>query len=149
MRFDCMAIGALAAWMLFTNSRWLKLVYAPVVQIISIILLMATAVFDLTFPLDDITFSTLCAVLMLNVSSNPKSLLKLEWRGSKIAGNLTYGIYVWHYIILGILVKSFDGLALTVLVIVITVVVAALSYRYIEKPILGLKDRIKPRLAHA
>jgi peptidoglycan/LPS O-acetylase OafA/YrhL len=63
-------------------------------------------------------------------------------------GTISYGIYLWHPIVAGMIVawhtqvlRIHNGLIFTVLEIVASVAVAALSWHAFEKPILRWKDR--------
>ncbi len=146
IRFECMAVGALAAWLVVKQSRWLYVLYHPAVQIAVILLLLSMVMADMVVPLYDLTFSTLVAIFLLNISTNRRSLVRLEWPWSKAAGDLTYGIYVWHYPVVRVLeangVPESSRLIPTVLV---TLALAFLSYRFFERPFLRLKDRFEPR----
>ncbi len=65
-------------------------------------------------------------------------------------GEISYGIYCWHGIILTFLYKGLELKKIgfgkegnAILAFVITVAVATLSYRFVEKPFLKLKSRFK------
>ena len=58
-------------------------------------------------------------------------------------GRRSYGIYLWHYPIFGLL--SASGLAFPVAVVlsvVLSFAIPALSYRYVERPFLGMKRQL-------
>lgn len=62
-------------------------------------------------------------------------------------GEISYGIFAIHLFVMGVLFRALDivpftGNFLTILVLdlVITIVLAGLSYRYFERPILGFKN---------
>jgi hypothetical protein len=63
----------------------------------------------------------------------------LGWRPLRWIGIRSYGIYLWHWPVFMVsrpqLDVSLEGLPLVVLRLAITVVVAELSYRYVERPI--------------
>lgn len=142
MRFECMAVGALMAWVVVTRSRWLFVFQHRAVEVAALFGLGSIALFGLqVYPIHDFFFAALAAIFLLNISTNPKSILKLEYRWSKPAGDLTYGIYVWHLVVIWLMALLFTGHTLSVAAIIGTLAVAGLSYRFIEKPILGLKNR--------
>ena len=59
----------------------------------------------------------------------------LGWAPLAYVGKISYGLYLWHYLFI------WSGLAWPV-VVVVSLVVASLSYRYLEAPFLRLKDRM-------
>ena len=75
--------------------------------------------------------------------------LELGWM--KYLGKISYGLYVYHFILISFINRFFnDTLPLTyeqnqilsaVPAFIATVLVAGLSFKYIEKPIINLKDR--------
>ncbi len=61
----------------------------------------------------------------------------LRWSPLAYIGRISYGIYLWHYLLI------WWGLPWPV-VVGISVLVASLSYALIERPFLRLKDRLRP-----
>lgn len=58
-------------------------------------------------------------------------------------GTISYGIYLWHYPILYVLRSlGIGGFAGAIAGVVLTMVASELSFRFVEAPILRLKDRI-------
>jgi peptidoglycan/LPS O-acetylase OafA/YrhL len=59
-------------------------------------------------------------------------------------GVLSYGLYLWHYVVLSALgmMGYKPGLTMTIAAALISYVTAYLSYRFVEQPILQLKARI-------
>ena len=149
MRFECMAVGALAAWLIVSKSRWLFVVYHRVIEVMAIGLLILLTLFNvsLSLPFYDLIFSIVVAVFLVNISTNPRPILRLEWSWSKAAGELSYGIYIWHFPILWFFTTILSGLPLLLATVVGTLIVAWGSYRFIEKPMLGLKDRFQHKPA--
>lgn len=80
--------------------------------------------------------------------------LELSWM--KYLGKISYGLYVYHFVLIYFASRINDFSPLTyeqnqmivaVPVFAMTVLLAALSYKYIEKPILNLKDKYFPSSA--
>lgn len=65
----------------------------------------------------------------------------------RYVGRRSYGLYLWHYPIFVVMNDSFDGNLVLKLVVGFTLpfVVAELSYRWVERPFLRLKDRVGRR----
>ncbi len=93
-------------------------------------------------------------LLILNVAGNPGKRINLEQPFLMYLGAISYGIYMYHMLVdyclrllfpkLNVLHLPKAGLIMLYyfLLVSITLVVAAFSYRYIEKYFLSLKDRL-------
>ena len=63
--------------------------------------------------------------------------IPLENRLAAYVGRISYGLYLWHYLLLGLAeVHGLHGLGRDLVVLVVTFGAAALSYRFVEAPIL-------------
>jgi peptidoglycan/LPS O-acetylase OafA/YrhL len=61
-------------------------------------------------------------------------------------GVISYGIYLWHYPILYVLRSvGLGGWPLLLVGLVTTLAVCEVSWRFVEQPVLRLKERIRPR----
>ncbi|MBN8633867.1 MAG: acyltransferase [Anaerolineae bacterium] len=139
-RFECMAIGGLAAWMVYTRHSALQLIYSRVFQWTAVAIIGLFAVVDQSIA--GWVFSVPAAILIVNVATNPKALLVrvLEWRPLRTLGDWTYSAYIYHYP-LQFALKSVVPSAYMLPVLAISAFAfAGLSYRWFEKPLLGLKD---------
>ncbi len=154
-RFDCMAIGAIFAVFLKRQSRpalWLLL--RNTTLLLALLLLARLYLTGFHLPVVGPTvWGFLFAVVILNVAANPRSFLKLRWRWTSYLGRISYGLYVYHPFAIVMTAKAvaafFDpasvpfagSLALTLATGLVSVGISALSYRYYEAPVLGLKKR--------
>lgn len=90
-----------------------------------------------------------CAVIIYSVVKHGLFNRFLEWSPLRYLGKISYGLYVYHLPIVwfAIRVRDFgveDPFAKPVIALTSflgTLLVASLSYRYLEKPLLNLKDR--------
>jgi peptidoglycan/LPS O-acetylase OafA/YrhL len=79
----------------------------------------------------------------------------VDWRPFKYVGEVSLSAYLWHFPVLIVLGRlgwmagdSVAGMLRNVaLVLVVTLVLASVTYRYIEKPSLALAKRYEPRPA--
>lgn len=79
----------------------------------------------------------------------------VDWRPFKYVGEVSLSAYLWHFPVLIVLGRlgwmagdSLGGMVRNVaLVLIVTVLAASVTYRYIEKPALALAKRYKPRSA--
>jgi peptidoglycan/LPS O-acetylase OafA/YrhL len=73
--------------------------------------------------------------------------LEAKWipRQAIYLGKISYGLYIWHIIAIWIVELVLGGIApsiaLPVIALIATVVIAWASYRWLEKPFLALKER--------
>lgn len=139
-RFECMAIGGLAAWMVYTRHAALRLIYSRVFQWTALVLIAIFAVVDR--PIAGWVLSVPVAILIVNLATNSRAVLLrfLEWRPLRTLGDWTYSAYIYHYP-LQFALKSVVPSAYMLPVLAISAFAfAGLSYRWFEKPLLGLKD---------
>ncbi len=87
-------------------------------------------------------------VIILNIATNPNTLISLENKILNFIGRLSYGIYMYHMIIIYLLSYifqyyelKFNYYAIQILVLIITFIVSKFSYKYIESWFLVLKYR--------
>jgi len=155
LRFECMAIGAVFAYLYFTNHASLRILYSRAAQGITVLIIGYLIVFDVPLTIVNTMIASIAfGILILNVATNPNLGVKLENRITFSLGKISYGIYMIHfpllYVIIFLLQKS--GLeegseaykfVLYAATILGTLGLAALSYRWFEGPILRLKDRFE------
>ena len=167
LQFDAMAIGGLAAWLVYHRdtpleesfffSRWAQLVlFAPLVLRLvghNWLLENSSVYAFVSRPvLVDLWTMSLFAWLLVNVSLNPNSLLRLENRILNRLGDISYGIYMLHCLVISFLLvpavddlKDDTGIGITLLIhvviVVVTILLALASKRFLEDPFLRLKDR--------
>jgi peptidoglycan/LPS O-acetylase OafA/YrhL len=65
----------------------------------------------------------------------------LAWRPLVVVGQISYGVYLWQQLFLGSLIPGFELVRTFPIGLVATFAVAAVSYRYLELPLIRLKDR--------
>ena len=162
-RFDCMAIGALWAILLDRkNKLFLSVSFNKITQVLCWIVLVLAAIGELCIPdfLNDNVFSIASAIIILNVAFNKKNLINLENIVFNFLGKISYGIYVYHVLIiyiLGLLLKGriegFNDFLQVVIVVfsVIgsTILVSWASYEFLEKSFLRIKEKYSKILSHS
>ncbi len=158
-RFGCMAIGGLAAWLWLSRPESVRWLFRRDVQAVILAALAACLAFGVVVPAVDAEFySVLFAILILNISLNGRSLLKLENRVFLFMGEISFGLYVYHWFIIAAvlnLLKGWSGLGRPVLgnvvlygvVVGLTTAVAAASHYLIERPFLRMKARFSAVLS--
>lgn len=150
-QFDCMMLGAIGAIMYYRKTKWFcKLCSNRIVAIIAWGLFFTSGLYADYIPSpvrnEFIAFISLF-VIMAGLLRKPL----LENRVMNYLGQISYGIYVIHPLLLYIFTRIIkpaefmpNGVASIVIFItmtVLTIVLAGLSYKYFEMPFLRLKSR--------
>jgi peptidoglycan/LPS O-acetylase OafA/YrhL len=154
LRFDCLAIGGVGAYLLFSNKfNFLNFLFNVKIQIVVFIALffsIGTSVNFSVFHFPIYSFLLLC--VMLNVALNKNSILKLENRFFNYFGKLSYGLYTFHPLCIIIVLKLLKGTITSLgttmynallysTVTIMSVLFAWLSYNYFERPFFKLKSK--------
>ena len=155
--YGCMAIGGLMGVAARSGSPRLRLVFAPAVQIVCWLALAFSLVsgpLHLFSVFDHELNAIVYAVIIANVSVNPRTIISLEHRGIDAVGQISYGIYMLHFpwlLLTAYLLHNRAGVALPrspagygimyATVIGGTLLLAAASYRWFERPFLRMKSR--------
>ncbi|OSZ80906.1 hypothetical protein CAP36_06605 [Chitinophagaceae bacterium IBVUCB2] len=155
-RFHCMAIGALGAILLFRkNIFFLKCSTHCITQLILwvIIVMIAVNKFRIAVAVDQEIFSVVSILLIINVALNPKSFLKLDNAILNYLGKISYGLYIYHPLVIFFFAKLFNaemnGLSersriftLFGSIFILTIAISTFSYFFFEKFFLKLKERV-------
>ncbi len=153
-RFDCMMIGALGAIWYHQRLAWfVALARNGWVQAVSWTCIALTAVnrFHIANVLDHEFISGVTVLLIIGQIEAPVKVLNLENRPLDFLGKISFGIYVYHPLVLFFVPKiyAFDTAAPTAAhyiwpyagVMGGTVLVAYLSYEFMEKRFLKMKKQ--------
>ncbi len=148
-----MAIGGLFAHILFNNYRKiLALVYNIYVQIITVILLLILLFTGYLLPyIHQQVYAFLFGIIIINAASNSRSLLSTKLKVLDYLGKISYGIYMYHNIMVVLSLKLcawyFNPSSTLFLItsylvaILLTLLISHLSYRYFERFFLSLKKK--------
>jgi peptidoglycan/LPS O-acetylase OafA/YrhL len=154
-RFECMAIGAAGAWILFEHKeRLLRILFSKPLQLLTYAAAIAAILTSRGKPiLHYSAHSVLFCIIILNIAANEHSLLELRASSFTLLGNISYAMYLLHEIAIGISMAvivsitgtHFDDLATNALLyamgIALTIVLAMIAYKFYELPFLRLKSR--------
>jgi peptidoglycan/LPS O-acetylase OafA/YrhL len=158
-KFYSMAIGSLFGYLLYHHADWYNdSIFA---NKNAQLLLLAVILWHFLFHnvaetglWFKVLFSLLYGLLILNVSVVKEKLINIDQPVLTYLGTISYGIYMYHMLVdycLRITLSKFAFLHLPkmllvpfyyILMIVATIGVAALSFRYFERYFLQLKDRL-------
>jgi peptidoglycan/LPS O-acetylase OafA/YrhL len=151
--FECMAIGALGAYIYHEAFSCLKWIYHQAFQTLLFGIFLYITVISMENNAYTATGKSIVFILLiLNIGTNPVSLIRLKNSILERLGQISYGLYLYHFPILFLIIKifghfaSFDKMNLYPTAIFISTIgctwlVAEISYRWFEKPILDLKKQ--------
>ena len=150
-KFDSLLIGGVAGFTFAQNHSLLKVLYNKwlfwVCALSAVVLWFGNIE---TKHFNDELMSVLFAIVILNVCTNSDMNIHFENRFSQFLGKISYGIYMFHWIVL---LLAFNLLPLTDSVIsmillygftfIVTIAVAWLSFETYEKFFLNLKKKFE------
>lgn len=129
----------------FYASVYILLIAFHIVQNMGItdLDIVVTAVFN----------STCFGLILFDQTFNDKRLFNAgKFKVTNYLGKISYGLYVYHLLIVTAMIKAFNffipgqdvftGFMHTLITLVVTILVSALSYRYFETYFLKLKDKL-------
>jgi peptidoglycan/LPS O-acetylase OafA/YrhL len=160
-RLDCMAIGGVGAYLLFTGRRTLlALIRHPVTEglawVLATVLVARGVAFKAVF---HEIYAVLFLVIILNVATKPTSRITrvLENQVMGYLGKISYGLYMYHFLVIGavlaLLRNYFTGqprwlndLSIYALTLLLTVAVSAVSFHAFENKLIQLRPWLQRRL---
>jgi peptidoglycan/LPS O-acetylase OafA/YrhL len=146
-KIESMAIGAVGAYLLFNKKdHLLRLIFLPLTQIVAFATIPVLIYFTPDRIQDGIhlVYSAAFLVIILNVSANSASILKLENRLFNFLGRISYGLYMYHMVAVILALKLYrllgdkdpDSVSANVFyysfTILLTIAIAWLSNQYFE-----------------
>jgi peptidoglycan/LPS O-acetylase OafA/YrhL len=154
-RIDCMAIGAIGAYVYFNKQKFQKVlsfIYHKYLQILNVFCIALIFILNIQLGVfQDTLFAFFFIILILNVATNHKSVINLELPVFNFLGKISYGLYVYHPLIIIILLKLFNqnnmfnikglNILFSISVLIFSIIISYLSYRYFENPFLKLKKK--------
>jgi len=148
-----MAIGGLGASLMFHGKESILSYFRGFsVLTVSLIGIVILSLIESHFFLLTYLEALLFTIVLLNVVYYPVLYKHLETKLFLHLGNISYGIYMWHTVIIAVLLilsaqfglqyNTWWIIGLYSLSVLLTVVISHFSYTYFEKPFLKMKDRL-------
>ncbi|MEA5258270.1 acyltransferase [Arcicella aquatica] len=154
-RILTMVIGGIGAYLVFSKQeKILSFLFKKSTQIIVYtitVLIIGSNVYIPGFNLEFHGF--FFCYFIINVAANPNTILNLETPIIHYLGKISYGIYIYHSAVIVFCINAIhyflgNNLSLPVFNVILytsaiglTVLVCDLSFRFIETPLLRLKER--------
>lgn len=155
-KFECMSIGGLGAYFLYTNHKILKLAYKPIMFFVSVSCSIALIYFTPQKIQDGIhlVYSVLFLQIILFVAKKSGA----TWFDNKALnylGKISYGMYMYHFMIIPLCIYLYvkhiradssvmENIVLYGTIIVITILISGISYHFFEQKFIKLKSRYSP-----
>ncbi|MBR4154425.1 MAG: acyltransferase, partial [Paludibacteraceae bacterium] len=150
-KFDCLGIGCLVGYLYAEGHKWLRLLYNKWLFVVSLVAVLVFWGANIGFPyFTDEFMALLFAIVILNICTNPNLNINIENAVTKFLGKISYGIYMYHWIVLLIafeLLPLSDNWYSTVILYLFVlggaILVAWLSFISYEKFFLNFKKRFE------
>ncbi|MBL7937397.1 MAG: acyltransferase [Bacteroidia bacterium] len=155
-KFECMAIGGIGAYYLFTKDDVLSIIYNKAIFLVSITM-VPVLIYITPDVLQDgihIVYSILFLIIILNIS-NGNMFRKNENIILNYLGKISYGLYMYHLMIIPFVLYVFkntisissEGLSNILIytgTISLTIVISSISYHFLETPFIKFKSKFSP-----
>lgn len=147
-KFNCMSIGALIGFLYAKKSRCINYMSNNSVAILSIGIALFFWCYGVTFNyLTEEIYSIIFSFAILNIVNNPN--IKIDNGVTRFVGTISYGIYMYHWIIILLTEKyvpmseniTLFNITLYTIVVIGTILISWLSYISLEKYFLEIKTR--------
>ena len=153
---DCMAIGGLFALIIFENNRFTqgirKIIFSKSFQILMLLITILFVYKSYHLPYIDKYFhfefySIMFGLLICNFAANENRIFSMENRVFGYLGKISYGLYMYHPIIIVLSIKLcslldyHENIILYPLVFILVIGLASLSYEFFEKRFIDRKAK--------
>ncbi len=151
-KFNSMSIGGIFGCLFALKRKALSFFYKRIVAYPAIVLsfLLWFSGFS-TSNFNDIMYSLLFAIMILNVSTNKNLKFSLESKVFNFLGKISYGMYMYHWIILLLIIKTLPysffnsnstyNIALYSIGLSTTILISYVSFISFEKYFLRIKEK--------
>ena len=145
---DSIAIGSIFAILILNKNNIVKYILNTNFFYIIVFITMTFLIIGVKVPHFHYQFySFLFGVIIVNLAVNSNLKNVLEWKAINYLGKISYGIYMYHFLVLIpvlMFVSSFkldNNIIIYFLIFSITIVISSLSYHYFETFFLKIKAK--------
>ena len=157
-RILTMVIGGVGAYLVFSKQeKILAFLFKKSTQVIVYSILVSLIGTNFYLPGFNLEFHGIFfCYFIVNVATNPQSIINLETPIIHYLGKISYGIYIYHSAVIVFCINAIHllfgkNLSIAVFnillypsVIGLTILVCELSFRFVETPLLRLKEKFNP-----
>ena len=150
-KFNCMAVGGIFALIALRYERLKNVLSKKIFVIISIVLSFSLWFGGISFdPFNAEVYATIFGLLIFNLSYSKIIPEYIDIAPMKFLGKISYGLYMYHWIIISLILHYFpvfhensdlSNVLLYVAVFGATIIISTTSYYLIEQRLLKLKDK--------
>jgi len=151
-KFNVLALGGILAFLYINKSDLINKLCSKTMSIVSLMLTLILLIEKnrIKYFSDEI-FAFIFCLLIINFSIGNKITFNIDSKLTIFLGKISYGIYMFHWIIIFLIIKLIQplfpesmimgNLLLYICSIGATIIIASLSHKYYESFFLKLKDR--------
>ncbi len=146
---DCMAIGGIIAYLYHTEHKFLNLIYNKYIFYMAVIIAILFIGIGIYIPFIQYEFfAIIIAIIIINLATNKDYKHFLENKFFSYMGQISYGLYMYHPIVIIICIYLLKKLNYTNSIfiytccITCTITLSMLSYHLIETKFLKLKPKL-------
>jgi peptidoglycan/LPS O-acetylase OafA/YrhL len=154
----CIAVGCLASTLIYKReSRLKELLFSVPLQWVVLVTIVALSLLSFYWwrseeAVDFRVYCVLFSIVVVNAGLNPRNIYRLETPMLNFLGKISYGIYMYHMMCIGIAFAIvrwvtanvvLQNILLYILSIGLTILVSWLSYDYFESFFLRLKPHLQ------
>jgi len=148
-KIDCMAIGGVFSYILFSKHKILNLLFHKYVFALSLLTVVILISFSVGIPyIQQEVYAVFFGIIILNLATNNNGGLILENKIFNYLGKISYGLYMYHVIAIVICIQLFNffgilnyHIFLLLTCLSVTILLASISYKFIEKRFISLKTK--------
>jgi peptidoglycan/LPS O-acetylase OafA/YrhL len=149
---ECLAIGAAYALIVKSYSGFIlqlkKILFTRWVQWLALLLSIAVIASGMNMLFARfVACAILFGVVIVNLAANPARIINLEWAPLRYLGKISYGIYMYHSLMIELVLKTGFLIHYTGRFFIypasflFAILIASISYRYFETPFLRKKKK--------